>query len=671
MSENQDIEKRIKKLKETINYHRYLYHVLDRQEISEAALDSLKHELYLLEQQYPEFITKDSPTQRVEGKVLDKFDKVEHKKRMISLNDIFSFDELEVWEKRITKLTKDFKKKYYVEIKMDGLAISLIYRNGSLFRGVTRGDGKIGEDVTNNIRTIESIPLELDLSDLDDQAKLLASGEIEIRGEVYMMKEEFESLNARQKEKGLPLYANPRNIAAGSIRQLDPKVAAKRKLKFMGYDLVTNLGQKNHSEAHEMLVKLGFPSNNYNRLCFGLNEVEKQYQKIFDLRNNLPYQIDGMVVVVDDLSFWSKLGIVGKAPRYMIAYKFPAEQATTKLLNIEVQVGRTGAMTPVAILEPVNVAGSVVSRATLHNEEEIHRKDIRIGDTVVVQKAGDVIPEIVESIKTMRLGLEKKYVLPDICPVCGTKVIKSDKDTIIRCGNKNCFAQVSRSIKHFVGKEAFDIAGVGPKIIDKLLDEGLIADAADLFFLTEGDLKPLERMAEKSAKNIVASIQGRREIGLDRLIFALGIRHVGLQTSYDLALKYGSLSSLFEIGFEELMGLENIGEVVARSIYEYFHDPKNKIFIDKLLNSGIKYRRIKNEGGLNNKTFLITGSLEIMSRAQASELIRKNGGRVASSVAKDLDFLVVGEKPGSKLEKAKALGVRILTEVDFLKLLKI
>ncbi len=669
MIKNSEIKKRIEKLRETINYHRYLYHVLDKQEISEGALDSLKHELSLLERQYPQYITSDSPTQRVEGMVLDKFDKVEHKIRMISLNDVFSFEELEDWEKRLKKVMPGFKSGYYAEIKMDGLAISLIFRNGLLQKGVTRGDGKIGEDVTNNVRTIESIPLKIDFSRVDERTKLLAGGELEVRGEVYMQKDEFEKLNKEQLEKKLPVFANPRNIAAGSIRQLDPKVAAGRRLKFMGYDLVTDLGQRTHQESHELLKKLGFPSNKYNVGCKNLNEVEKWYQKIAQKRDSLPYQIDGLVVAVDDLELWNKLGTVGKAPRYMIAYKFPAEQATTKIIDIEIQVGRTGALTPVAILDPVGVAGSVVSRATLHNDSEIERKDIRIGDTVIVQKAGDVIPEIVESIKTMRVGSEKIFIMPKVCPVCGSQLWKKPTETVWRCSNRNCFAQVSRSIKHFVSKEAFDIAGVGPKIIDRLLDEGLIADAADLFALKEGDLQPLERMAEKSAKNIVGSIQSRKEISLEKFIYALGIRHVGLQTAYDLALVFKDIKSLYRVTGPDLRRMDNIGEVVADSVYEYFHDQKNVDYIDKLLKLGVKYRKISNVGNLQDKTFLLTGSLENLSRVQASDLIRKNGGRVVGAVSRELDYLVAGEKPGSKLNKARDLGIEIISEHQLLSMI--
>lgn len=667
---NEEVQKRIAKLRETINYHRYLYHVLDKEEISPAALDSLKHELFLLEQKFPQYITPDSPTQRVEGKVLDKFAKVEHKVRMISLNDVFSFEELADWEKRLKKIIPNFASQYYAEVKMDGLAISLIYRGGYLFKGVTRGDGRVGEDVTNNIRTIESIPLKIDLAVMNNQERLWLSGDVEVRGEVYMLKEEFKRLNREQKGKGLPVYANPRNIAAGSIRQLDSKITASRKLKFMGYDLIADFGQKRHSEAHEILKKLGFPSNNYNQLCRNLREVQDWYKKIGKKRDGLPYQIDGLVVAVDDLSLWSKLGIVGKAPRYMVAYKFAAEQGTTKILDIEVQVGRTGALTPVAILQPVAVAGSVVSRATLHNAGEIERKDIRIGDTVIVQKAGDVIPEIVESIKSLRVGTERKFVLPKLCPVCGGVIVKNEKDAIVRCGNKNCFAQVSRNIKHFVSKEGFDIAGVGPKIIDRLLDDGLIADAADLFVLTEGDLEPLERMAEKSAKNIISSIQSHKVVTLDKFIYALGIRHVGLQTAYDLAVKFNKIDNLFSANQDDLLGVENIGEVVALSVYDYFHDQKNKIFIDKLLNSGVKYRKIDNVGKLHDQNFLITGTLENFSRAQAQELIRKKGGRILSAVSRELDFLVVGANPGSKLSRAQELGVKIISESEFTDLIK-
>jgi len=665
----EEAKKRIEKLKETINYHRYLYHVKDVEKISAGALDSLKHELFLLEQEFPQLITPDSPTQRVEGKVLDKFEKVEHLTRMLSLNDVFSFDELAAWEKRLGRIVPIIKGGYFAEIKMDGLAVSLIYRNGSLWRAATRGDGMVGEDVTVNIKTVESIPLVLRTDDLPNGARLKLSGEVEIRGEIYMTKEEFNRINKEQKQKGESTFANPRNLAAGSIRQLDPRVAASRKLSFMGYDLVTDLGQTTHQQSHELIMSLGLPSNPENRFCVDLNEVEKYYQMIAKKRDQLQYQIDGVVVSINDLKYFQKLGVVGKAPRYMIAYKFPAEQSTAELLDIEIQVGRTGAMTPVAILTPVNVAGSVVSRATLHNQDEIARKDIRIGDTVIVQKAGDVIPEVVESIKTMRDGTQKKYHFPGVCPVCGSQAVRPLGEAVSRCTNRKCFAQTRRQIMHFVSKGGFNIDGLGPKLIDRLLDEGLINDAADLFDLTKGDLQPLERFGEKSIDNLINAIDNSKKISFDKFIYALGIRHVGQQTAHDLAANFVNLDKLVNASIDELNAVEGIGEVVGVSVGNYFRDEKNLALINKLLRLGVKCRKIKESKGLSGLTFVITGTLPSYGREEAGELIRQMGGKVSQSVSRQTDFLLAGEKPGSKHKKAVDLGVKIISEAEFDKLL--
>ncbi|MFA4930678.1 MAG: NAD-dependent DNA ligase LigA [Patescibacteria group bacterium] len=665
-----EAKKRIIKLRKTIDYYRYQYHVMDKTEISEAALDSLKHELFVLEGEYPELITADSPTQRVEGKALDKFIKVRHSTRMLSLNDVFSVEELRDWEGRIKKIEPGLKGGYYAEIKMDGLAISLIYEGGLLKQAVTRGDGEVGEEVTLNVRTIESIPLHLRLDNLADQQKILARGRVEVRGEVYMETAELAHLNRMQKKNGLPLFANPRNIAAGSIRQLDSRVAAARNLSFMSYDLMSPLGQETHQEAHDLLIELGFPSNKYNLYCSDLKAVEDYYQQVIKLRPRLPYQIDGVVVAVNRLGYYPQLGVVGKAPRYMVAYKFPAQQSTTKILDIEVQVGRTGALTPVAILEPVSVAGSVVSRATLHNEDEIVRKDIRLGDTVVVQKAGDVIPEVVQSLPKMRTGQEKKFIMPKECPVCGNEVRRVEGEVISRCANKQCFAQIRRGIIHFVSRGAFDMEGVGPKVVDKLIAEGLIHDAADLFTLTKGDLQPLSRFAEKSAAKIVTSIQSRRLISLERMIYALGIRHVGEQTADDLARHFGELDGLINSSREDLETVGNIGEVVASSIVEYFADKKNLHFIDKLRQSGVKYKKTVKNDVLAGQSFVVTGSLQGYGREEVEALVRRLGGRVSSSVSKKTTYVLAGENPGSKIDKARAVGVKIISEADFNKLIR-
>ncbi|MFN3302004.1 MAG: NAD-dependent DNA ligase LigA, partial [Patescibacteria group bacterium] len=533
----QEAKKRIEKLRKEIQHHDYLYYVLDKPEISDAAYDSLKRELIELEKQFPEFITPDSPTQRIGGKPLEKFEKVKHKIPMLSLQDAMDEKELMDWEERIKKLLAPSEKlDYFVELKMDGLAVSLIYKNGIFFKGATRGDGFTGEEITQNLKTIKSIPLRLRLEELEKfLKKKIKVSEIEIRGEAFMSKKAFLEVNEEQKKKGEPLFANPRNAAAGSIRQLDPKITASRKLDFYGYQIVTDIGQKTHQEVHQFLKILGFKENPYNKFCQNLNEVIDFHQKISKLREKLPYEIDGIVVTVNDNKIFEKLGVVGKTPRGSIAFKFPGIEATTKVKDIIVQIGRTGKLTPVALLEPVKVGGVTISRATLHNEDEIKRLDVRIGDTVIVQRAGDVIPDIKSVIKNLRTGKEKKFSMPKKCPICGSKVYRKEGEVDYYCSNKNCFATQRRYLYHFVSKKAFDIEHLGPKIIDQLVNEGLIKDAADIFSLTQGDLEPLERFAEKSAQNLVEAIKKAKKIPLTRFIYALGIRHVGEENASLLA----------------------------------------------------------------------------------------------------------------------------------------
>lgn len=657
-----DAIQRITKLRTEIEHQRYLYHVLDRTDISEAALDSLKHELFLLEQQYPEFVTPDSPTQRIGGQPLPAFKKVTHGRPMLSLNDVFSLAELQDWETRWRKLS-DAPIRYYAEIKMDGLAVTLHYVDGVFVQGATRGDGKVGEDVTENLKTIESIPLHL---------RGTYPKNVEVRGEVYMTKQQFEALNKIEGNN----YANPRNVSAGSIRQLDPKIAASRKLSFMAYDCVTDLSVRYHSEVHQQLTELGFPSNTHNQLCKSLAEVEQYHADVIAKRGKLPYWTDGIVVNIDDLATFKQLGFVGKAPRGAVAYKFPAEQATTVVEDIQVQVGRTGALTPVAHLRPVPVAGSTVSRATLHNADEIKRLDVRVGDTVIIQKAGDIIPEIVRVLQNLRPKNSKAFVFPTKCPACGSTVERHEGEVAHYCPNKNCFAQERERFYHFVSKTGFDIRGLGPKIIDQLMEEGLIHSFADLFELTTGDLEPLERFAEKKASKVVEEIQAHRSVTLARLIYALGIRHVGEETSIALANYFGSIKKLRDavapVGTRHGVSLRNIpdiGDVVANSIVEYFADKKHQQQLDELL----KHIKIQNpvvvQKTLSGKTFVVTGTLKHFSRDEAKAAIRNAGGRVASSVSKKTDYVVVGEEPGSKYDTAQKLGVTILTEAQFKQLL--
>ena len=672
---------RIEKLKDLIEKYRYSYHVLDKSLVSDAVNDSLKHELQVLENQYPEFITVDSPTQRVGGQPLDKFQKVPHSQPMLSLVDAFSFDELNDWQVRNRKLsTENFD--YFSELKMDGLAVSLIYEKGVLKKGATRGDGKVGEDVTLNLKTIEAIPLKLN-QDIS----------VEVRGEIFMPKQVFEDLNKKYLKDGKALLANPRNAAAGSIRQLDPKISASRKLDFVAWDILTNFPHlrlqarsaeklvQTHEKSHEILSELGFKTLKQNRYCQNLQGVEKFIQEVEKKRDGLPYQIDGIVVVVNNNEMREKLGVVGKAPRGMIAYKFAAEEATTVVENIIVQVGRTGTLTPVAILKPVLVAGSTVSRATLHNEDEIRKKDIRVGDTVIIHKAGDVIPEIVKVITELRPSKNQEFVFPKICPKCGGKVVREPGKAAYKCLNKKCFIIQRRGLAHFVGRLSFNMVGLGPKILSRFIDEGLIRDAADLFVLKEGDILPLERFEEKSAQNIIVSIQSHKEIELAKFIYALGIPNVGEQTAYDIAgvvsKKQKSKSSKEAVGvltttkLDDWQDIPDIGPIVAKSIYDYFQDEDNQKFLVRLLDNGVKIiTQNKTDSTLSGKTFVFTGGLTSISRNEAKEKVRNLGGEISESVSAKTDFVVAGGEAGSKLDLAKKLGVKILNEKEFLDLLK-
>jgi len=669
--EKDEAKKRIEALKKEIDANRYAYHVLDKPRVSDAVDDSLKHELSKLEEEFPEFQTPDSPTQRVGGKALDKFVKVTHKIPMLSLNDVFTAEEFAEWQKRISKLVGESKIKdsgFFCEVKMDGLAVNLVYEEGVFISGATRGDGKIGEDVTNNLKTIDSIPLKL------KNFESFNNGNLEIRGEVYLDKVDFEKINIEQKRKGAQIFANPRNLAAGSIRQLDPSIAASRRLKFMMYSITTNLHLDNHSKEHELAEKLGFNANfNLSKVVKTAEDVVSFYHELEKKRGVLPYQIDGVVVGVNDKKLFIQLGVVGKAPRGQIAFKFAAEEATSVLKDIIVQVGRTGKLTPVAILDPTIVAGSTVSRATLHNEEEITRKDIRIGDTVVIRKAGDVIPEVVEPIKNLRPENATKFYMPKICPICGGPVVKRAGEVDHYCADKNCSTRVLRALNHFVSKGAFEIDGLGPKIMQQLVGVGIVRDASDIFDLKVGDLEPLERFAERSAQNLIVSINNAKEIELDRFIYSLGIRHVGEQMATDIARQFASLEVFRKLQKEELDRMYGIGEKVSQSIIEFLTDEKNQLLIDNMIDRGVKvknYHSPVKKNIFNGQTFIVTGTLESMTRDEAHKKIIESGGTIGSSVSSKTDFLVVGENPGSKLEKAKRFGVKIMSEDEFINLLK-
>jgi len=663
--DKQEAKNRIEKLKKLIDHHRYLYHVLDKQEISDSASDSLKKELFDLEQEYPEFVTYDSPTQRVGGKPLKEFRKVKHSQRMTSFNDAFSKEDMEDWQKRFFKLLPENQKgkvDYYCELKIDGLAIELNYKNGMFEIGSTRGDGNIGEDITQNLKTVDAIPLKI-----NEQKNLI------VRGEVFITKKEFEKINKIQKEKGLAVYANPRNIAAGSVRQLDPKITASRHLDSFAYDLPGNFDLKTHEEKHKLLKELGFKTNKHNKYCKNLEEVFEFHNRWKKQREKLDYEIDGIVVLVNDNEIFEKLGIVGKAPRGGIAFKFPQAEATTKVLDIKVQVGRTGAMTPVAVLEPVQVTGITITRATLHNEDEIKRLGLKIGDTVIVGRAGDVIPDIIRVLPELRTGHEKNFKMPGNCPSCGTKLEKTEEEVLLRCPNSKCLAKQRRNFYHFVSRTAFNIEGLGPKIIDRLFDEGLVNDPSDLFDLKEEDVAVLERFAEKSAENLIKSIQEKREITLPKFIYALGIRNVGEETAIDLAKHFSSLKKIREAKLEDFEKISDIGPIVSRSIFEWFNNKENLRFLEKL-ESKVKIENLKIEKFKNlkfsGKTFVLTGGLETMSRDQAKQKIRELGGEISESVSKKTSYVVAGSEPGSKADKAKNLGVKILSEPEFLKLIK-
>lgn len=640
----EEAKERIKKLRKEINHHRYLYHVLDKQEISDSALDSLKKELFDLENKFPDLITPDSPTQRIGGKALKKFAKIRHFQPMLSFNDAFSKKDMEDWVSRISRLSGNKKIDFYCELKIDGLAIELVYKKGVLATGSTRGGGIIGEDVTQNLKTIEAIPL-----------SLKDNKNITVRGEVFIPKKVFEKFKKD--------YANPRNLAAGSVRQLDPKITASRKLDSFIYDIL--IKAETHEEKHKILKSLGFKTNPYNRYCRNLKEVFGFHQHVQKIREKIPYEIDGIVVIVNSNKIFDKLGVIGKAPRGAIAFKFPGKQAVTVVDDIKVQVGRTGALTPVAHLKPVEVGGVTISRATLHNEDEIKRLGLKIKDTVIVGRAGDVIPDIIKVLPKMRTGKEKEFRMPKNCPVCGSKIKK--KTALSYCSNPQCFAQRKEYFYHFVSKPAFDIQGLGPKIIDQLIDVGLVSDPADLFELEKGDLVPLKRFADKSADNLVKAIKEKTDISLPRFIYALGIRNVGEETALDLAKHFTSLNRLRKAALEELKNIQDIGPIVAKSIYDWFKEKKNKDFLDKLL----KLVKIKTFSGagkkLRNKTFVLTGELESITREEAKSKIRDLGGDVSGSVSKKTDYVVVGSEPGSKYDKAKKLRLKILNEEQFLK----
>ncbi|PIZ74530.1 DNA ligase (NAD(+)) LigA [Candidatus Peregrinibacteria bacterium CG_4_10_14_0_2_um_filter_43_11] len=700
-----DAKIRIEKLKEWLKKWNYDYFVRDKNDVSEAARDQIKKELILLEEQFPEFVTPDSPTQRVGSALSGKFAKIKHLYPKQSLSDCFSIKELKEWEGRIVRLAPGEVFDYVTELKIDGLNLSLIYKKGKLYKAVTRGNGVFGEDVTHAVKTIQTVPLALNQIEglsLDDYPVIEASGE------VFMSKENLKKLNAQGDQQ----FANPRNAAAGTVRQLNPKIAASRQLEMFFYGIHFEASSwiphpESQKEVLELLQKLGLRVNKKFVQHTVLKTITEEYERWTKKRDSLPYEIDGLVIKVNAVRHQNILGSTAKSPRWAIAFKFPAEQSTSKVLDIEVQIGRTGALTPVAILEPVQVAGSIVSRATLHNEDEIKRKDVRIGDTVIIQKAGDIIPEVVEVLKELRTGQEKPFNMPTQCPVCGGGIVREEGEVISRCNNPKCFAVHQQQIEHFVSRGAFDIEGLGEKVIEQLIQNNLIEDAADLFALQYADLVQLEFFKDKKARNLLNALEKSKNIPLHRFIFAMGIRYVGAETAEILAdflelpthtieiskKQQRSQMALFEeetesetmtvatiddfintlasVELEALNSIEGIGEKVGASIHAWIRELNTTHYLTKLTKNGIQL--IPSLAGksdqLKGATFVLTGTLPTLSRDKAKSLIKQNGGKTSASVSKQTDFVLAGSEPGNKHDQAVKLGVKIISEKDFLEML--
>jgi len=657
-----EAKKEIEKLRKEINHHNYKYYVENSPVISDFEFDQLLKKLESLEEQFPELITPDSPTQRVGGEPLEGFITVEHKVAMLSLDNTYTYDELREFDERVKKNVGEVE--YVVEPKIDGAGVALLYENGVLVRGATRGDGRQGDDITSNLKTIRSIPLRLRGNKVKN---------VEVRGEVYFPIKGFEKYNKEQAKRGEPVFANPRNAAAGSLRQLDPRIVASRPLDIFIYFIShSEKDFSTHEKAVAALKEAGFRVNPLTKKVKNIEGAIKYCNDLEEIRETLDYEIDGAVIKVNSFSQQKQLGATSKHPRWAISYKFAAKQATTKLNDIAIQVGRTGALTPVAILKPVQVGGVTVSRATLHNFDELKRKDIRIGDTVLVERSGDVIPQVVKAIKEKRTGSEKSKRIPKKCPICGSEIIHTEGEVAVRCRNRMCPARLKWRIKYFASRDAMDIDHLGGSTVDKLIEKGFVDSIADIYSLRMKDILTLEGFKEKSAQNLLDSIEKSKNQSLSRLIYGLGIRHVGKYAAQLLAAKYSSLDLLSKANVEELKDIYGLGEKTAEAIGTFFATEENRELIEKLKDVGVKIKEeVKEEDLLlKGKKFVFTGGLQTLTRPNASDIVKEKGGIVTSSVGKDLDFIVVGEKPGSKYGKAKKLGVTILNEEEFKELVE-
>ena len=660
------IENRINELIDLINYHNEKYYNQDEPEITDFEYDNLMKELIKLEEENPELKRVDSPSSRVGGKALDKFTQITHKIPMLSLSNAYSAQDLRDFDKRVRDINNNGVE-YVVEFKIDGLSVGLNYNDGVFDKGATRGNGVVGEDITENLKTVKSIPLNIN-----------QDNEVVVRGEVYISKENFENINKSQEEQGLQLFANPRNLAAGTLRQLDSKLTAKRPLDIFVFNLeyIEGMEFESHSQSLEYLHKLGFKVSPNYKVCNSIDEVIEHIEYWTKNRDSLEFDIDGMVIKVNNLKQRENMGYTAKSPRWAIAYKFPAEQKKTKLIDIIVEVGRTGTITPTAILEPVRLAGTTVSRATLHNEDYITEKDIRIGDTVLVQKAGDIIPQVVEVIKEERTGDEIEFKLPDKCPVCSEPTVRLEGEAAVKCINISCPAQIRRGIIHFVSRDAMNIDGLGESIITLLLEKELIKDVADLYYIKKEDVVGLERMGEKSATNLINSIEKSKSNELYRLINGLGIKYIGVKGAKVLAKSFNNIDEIINADINRLINLEEFGEIMANSVVQFFREERNLKVIEKLKQSGVNTENITDEDDSIEKIFegmkiVLTGTLPTLKRNDAKEMIESRGGKATSSVSKSTTFVLAGEEAGSKLTKANELGIKVIDEEKFLELIKL